>query len=123
MMRLAGTVTGPLPEPEEPGTQLLPVVSIVLSAVSVLGGGVASFWAYSMPRALLLPAPYTGWTVFMAAATLWFAGLLCGVAAVSRKRSAASWTALLLTLAAPVLVVALAILTLLIGLNGHAFVF
>jgi hypothetical protein len=102
---------------------VLPVVSIILTAASVPIGGFLSFWAYSLPAPLLLPAPYTGWTVFIAAAILWCLGLVSAVASIVRKRSSISGLALLLALLAPILIIAVAAAVLLIGLNDHAFSF
>jgi hypothetical protein len=103
--------------------QLLPVISIILTAISMPVGGILSFWTYSLPDTLLLPAPYTGWTVFIIATTLWCISLICAIIAVIRKRSAVSKLALFLTLSAPILVIALATAIFMIALNDHAFTF
>lgn len=103
--------------------QLLPVISIILAAISIPVGGILSFWAYRLPDALLLPAPYTGWTVFILATTLWCISLVCAIIAVVGKRSAVSQLALFLALSTPVLVIALATAIFMIGLNDHPFTF
>lgn len=108
---------------EEQGSRLLPAISIVLTAISIIVGGVLSFWTYSLPGTLLLAAPYTGWTLFIVAAMVWFTSLVCAISAISRKRSGRSKLALVISLSAPVFVVGLATAYLLIGLNDHPFVF
>lgn len=103
--------------------RVLPVISIILTAISIPVAGILSFWTYSLPAILLLPAPCTGWTVFIAATTLWCIGLLCAAYAAIRRRSTLSKLALWLNLSAPVLVIALATAILMIGLNDHPFTF
>lgn len=99
------------------------MISIILTAASIPVGGILSFWTYSLPVKLLLPAPYTGWTVFVIGTILWFTGLICAISAVIRKPSAISKVALLLSLSAPVLVMALATAILMIALHSHPFTF
>jgi hypothetical protein len=108
---------------EEQGSPLLAVISIILTAASVPIGGILSFWTYSLPDKLLLPAPYTGWTVFIIATILWCIGLICAIGAVIGKPSAISKLALLLALSAPVLVIALATAIFMIALHNHPFTF
>jgi hypothetical protein len=103
--------------------QLLQIISIILTAISILAGGIFSFSAYSLPESLLLPAPYRGWTVFITAAGLWCVGLVCAIIAHTRRRSAVSRLALALAVLAPVLVISLATAVFLIALNDHPFVF
>lgn|SRR5258708_4922529 len=103
--------------------RLLPVISIILTAISIPVGGILSFWAYSLPNTLLLPAPYTGWSVFIAATTLWCISLVCAITAGIRGRSTLSKLALWLNLSAPILVIALATVIFMIGLNNHPFTF
>jgi hypothetical protein len=99
-------------------SRLLSVVSITLAAISLPMGGILSFWAYSLPNALLLPAPYTGWTVFIVAATLWCISLVCAISAVSKKRSAVGVTALVLVLVTPLFVIAIATVYFMLSLNS-----
>lgn len=112
-----------LPVREASGPQLLPVISIIFTAISIPAGGILSFWTYSLPDRLLLPAPYTGWTVFIVATILWCIGLICAIIAINRKRSAIGKLALVLSLSAPILVVTLAAAIFMIGLNDHPFTF
>lgn len=106
-----------------PGPPGLAILSIILTVISIPAGGIFSFWAYRVPAALLLPAPYPGWTVLIAATALWCAGLVCAIAAVARKRSAVSRLAMFLALSAPLLVVASAAAIFLAALHGHPFTF
>src|SRR5260370_23792194 len=112
-----------LPMREAARPQLLAVISIVLSATSIPVGGILTFWTYSLPDTLLLPAPYTGWTVFIIAVILWCISLICAIIAVIKKRSAITKLALFLTLSAPILVIALATAIFMVALNDHAFTF
>ena len=98
---------------------LLPVISIAFTAISIATGGILSFWAYSLPRALLLPPPYTGWTVFIIAVILWCVSLICAISALVGKRSVTGIYAFIFSLSAPILVFALATAIFLIGLNSH----
>jgi hypothetical protein len=101
----------------------LPIISIILTASSIPIGGILSFWTYSLPVKLLLPAPYTGWTVFIIAAILWCIGLICAISAVISKPSAMSKLALLVALSAPILVIALATAIFMMALHNHPFTF
>lgn len=111
----------PIREASSP--ELLPVISIILTAISVPVGGIVSFWTHSFPDKLLLPAPYTGWTVFIIGATLWCVSLICAIVAITRRRSTVSKVSLFLALSAPILVLALATAIFMTALNGHAFTF
>jgi hypothetical protein len=99
--------------------RVLPVISIILTAISIPSAGILSFWTYSLPTVLLLPAPYTGWTVFIAATILWCISLVCATSAGIRRKAALSKLALWLNLSAPILVIALATAVFMIGLNDH----
>lgn len=103
--------------------RVLPVISIILTAISIPVAGILSFWTYNLPTVLLLPAPYTGWTVFIAATTLWCISLVCATTAGIRGRSTLSKLALWLNLSAPILVIALATAIFMIGLYDHPFTF
>lgn len=102
---------------------LLPIISIILTVISIATGGILSFWTYSLPGALLLPAPYTGWTVFIMATILWCVSLMCAISAVIGKRSIISMSAFISALSAPIFVLALATVVFLIGLSNHPFTF
>lgn len=101
---------------------LLPVISIILTATSITADGILSFWTYRLPEALLLPAPYTSWTVFITATVLWCVSLACAIAAIASERSPISKGAFIFALSAPLCVLALAIAIFLLGLRHHPFV-
>lgn len=93
------------------------------SLALTIGGGITaavlSFYTYSLPHYSLLPPPFTGWTVALVGAAIWFAGLISAIIALFQRRTKLRIIVLIISLSAPALVIALATTIFIVGLS-HA---